>query len=1799
MASHQPISKSTFSPAIVSSLPPQIAQAPPEISEESRESEQVDLRAQLERADRLGHNYKHISPIAGVPPMQTRPDPVSEDQAEEEWEEAPVQRKESASAAGDPSELGSSGSAPPPGAPSQGSGFGLGDGISLQAQFERAERLGHQFGRVSVLSDRGAPVRAHPLNSWVQRACAACQQDQEELGIQPQLTMGQPGDPYEVEADRVADQVMSMPEDQISMLSDDPQEQQWLQSKPLAETISRVQRSGEGSSPIGTDFESRLSSAKGGGSPLPGSVQSFMGSRLGADLSGVRVHTDAESVQMNREIGAQAFTHGEHVFYGEGKGPGNDHLTAHELTHTIQQGAVFRRFPQSQIQLQARIQKRLNVTSSRAPSQTESSPEAQEAFEETRQNAEPVQEQLPETSGYPGDTPQAQVSPDSQPASGSGTPELATSASLQGSDLDPESATAQSSTDSLQAAGDTAPTGGNSGSSPNASSTNSSSSSSPALADPQAGSQSQRSAPSLSGESPSQILEQLKNTPPTQAAAAFAQAGAASNQAWQTQSQQLQETLPELPAPTGLPPRQDPAEDLPTYSEQSTPTVDISLPAAGESSPPQIAPVVPDMPSGDVSLPPSQLTGGETVGEDGTPQADPELVESAQRELSFLGRLASQFPPPVTEPPSVDLSGEADPARMDAAQAEASQQIQQQRQQQIAEAQQRDFGEHNLFPDPTEATLSPQQQISAAPPSALPELEADVLPLPPDVSGNLDQSLTPMLRDQIAPEQSRYLEGKVQFDQDVQQTHTTSDEEIAALTTETQELQRQEQQQAQAEVSQGRQQWQAELEQADQDFQSQAHQATQGQRQRIEAERSRGQREVEAQFQQAEQQAEAEEHRAEERANREQRRAERESGGFRRWLRSRIRAFLDRVRSTIEGIYDAMRETVRSIMESAQQLAASVINAVRDTVVNLITELGNILQDLVNQVLAALPEIAQRIIAQVGQVIERAREAINAAVELLHQGITAALDALTNAINALLQGLQQLFDTVINAIGAIIDLIMVGLQGIGNLIEAATQMPDYFWGQLSEELLGADITQPLPFERTHCGGESGSSPEAGPSGDIDDLLSREWSAEDFEVEAVPFDLDPELIASLNLEEGGELEFGESDHPAASREGILAELMAQGSAGSMEVEDVEGAETTEAEPGVAEGGCPDAATVQAQLDELMSQPVENVEGGQSPGPAAQTGDIPEEMRTIGPLTPAQRAGYMFHQLRQGVQQWFAANWGLLLAGAIAAITGFIAVNIVTGGAAMAALPLLLQVMGTVMTGYSLAIIAGHFGNYLSQGWAGDIPGAATSLARGVAAAAFELVFELLFNIGAVIRAARQGARGAAMAAVGSVGNAVRTTARNTRQLGRIAAQGARTAVRNGKIAVRGLSRGFAQGAKSIDDLAGRLINRFRFNKFKIRQQGGRFQLWGHVNPWVLLTDAGLRRRDAPSSGKQWDDPSLTEDEFIQDYKARYPATSLSDSTLQQRFQAGQRLNPESGRLRSPVRPLEPTGVRDLPTEGEAFEVWQSYRRGDTSALPCFPAGTVIRTPEGNRSIESIQNGETVYAFDLKHNCLTKRLVTSTHKNWTQQLTVIETSVGKVTATGNHPFWVSDQNKWMPAKRLKKGMALRLMDGQLVIIESIDMLAAEEATYNIEVDKDHTYFSGEAGILVHNGGEESGFERLDTYFTEIYEIRDVNTGRVVYVGQSIQGVDTRMGQHVSDPSSALFVPEESPLRADPNFPRNVYQTTSVASGEWTRYEAAVWEQHYIDSNGGKGRLRNRQDAITQEKFTKYRNLHNPCI
>jgi Domain of unknown function (DUF4157) len=79
----------------------------------------------------------------------------------------------------------------------------------------------------------------------------------------------------------------------------------------------------------------------GSGTPLAGETRDFMESRLGADFSDVRVHTDSKASESARSVQAHAYTVGNDVVFQSGKyEPESDsgkRMLAHELTHVVQQ----------------------------------------------------------------------------------------------------------------------------------------------------------------------------------------------------------------------------------------------------------------------------------------------------------------------------------------------------------------------------------------------------------------------------------------------------------------------------------------------------------------------------------------------------------------------------------------------------------------------------------------------------------------------------------------------------------------------------------------------------------------------------------------------------------------------------------------------------------------------------------------------------------------------------------------------------------------------------------------------------------------------------------------------------------------------------------------------------------------------------------------------------------------------------------------------------------------------------------------------------------------------------------------------------------------------------------------------------------------------------------------------------------------------------------------------------------------------------------------------------------------------
>jgi hypothetical protein len=81
---------------------------------------------------------------------------------------------------------------------------------------------------------------------------------------------------------------------------------------------------------------------RGGGQPLPRSIRASFESRFGHDFGAVRIHADPRSHEAAAGINALAFTAGSDIHFAPGAyQPGTargDHLLAHELVHTVQQG---------------------------------------------------------------------------------------------------------------------------------------------------------------------------------------------------------------------------------------------------------------------------------------------------------------------------------------------------------------------------------------------------------------------------------------------------------------------------------------------------------------------------------------------------------------------------------------------------------------------------------------------------------------------------------------------------------------------------------------------------------------------------------------------------------------------------------------------------------------------------------------------------------------------------------------------------------------------------------------------------------------------------------------------------------------------------------------------------------------------------------------------------------------------------------------------------------------------------------------------------------------------------------------------------------------------------------------------------------------------------------------------------------------------------------------------------------------------------------------------------------------------
>ncbi len=184
----------------------------------------------------------------------------------------------------------------------------------------------------------------------------------EKSRIQTKLKIGQTSDKYEQEADSVADRVMRMSDNDSMQMQPVEEEDEVMQPKlrmqPLEEEEVQIQmkcanceeeemlqtKSGSGEQFASPFVLRQIQMSNGNGKSLPSDTNKFMSNAFGNDFSSVQIHNDSNAFQMNQKLGARAFTIGSDIYFNEGQYNPNSgrgkHLLAHELTHTVQQGAA-------------------------------------------------------------------------------------------------------------------------------------------------------------------------------------------------------------------------------------------------------------------------------------------------------------------------------------------------------------------------------------------------------------------------------------------------------------------------------------------------------------------------------------------------------------------------------------------------------------------------------------------------------------------------------------------------------------------------------------------------------------------------------------------------------------------------------------------------------------------------------------------------------------------------------------------------------------------------------------------------------------------------------------------------------------------------------------------------------------------------------------------------------------------------------------------------------------------------------------------------------------------------------------------------------------------------------------------------------------------------------------------------------------------------------------------------------------------------------------------------------------------
>ena len=516
----------------------------------------------------------------------------------------------------------------------------------------------------------------------------------------------------------------------------------------------------------------------------------------------------------------------------------------------------------------------------------------------------------------------------------------------------------------------------------------------------------------------------------------------------------------------------------------------------------------------------------------------------------FLQRLPTSDPALDTsagERPRVDTTGDADPAQNER-QRRASDDEVGARRDEADVATRADFGENEIYPDAADGTMRPDYTPGEPQGGKSEAGEAGADGAPEAVRKGFDAAgrghLASKVGEQI--EQERLDREDYERDSGDERTETQRqiDDESARVCSE----QEKEQGAAGRSVSDERTSWRERNRDIQERYGADATSLSDSTSRQIDDEIRTSEQRADAELTTAERQAEDKRVETERKAEEQKREVENRPQGF--WSRSgRVSDAFDVVIDNFVKLFDALRAFVAEIIERAKQFVVGLIEAARKVIVGLIKLFGEGLKIIVSVALVAFPDAAENARDFIDNRVDDAVDLVNRAAGALQAFVRKAFDLLAKVLDAILAFYQAAYLAILKALRFLALGLVEIMERIANLVEAATQMPGHFLGQVSEELVGQDLSQPLPFELSAPRDPAAAVAAAAEAGDIApadaEALTRRTAGDGDVVvdQRVPMELDPQLVAALDLQDGGSIEFGANSDPsrtlAAAQAGAIA------------------------------------------------------------------------------------------------------------------------------------------------------------------------------------------------------------------------------------------------------------------------------------------------------------------------------------------------------------------------------------------------------------------------------------------------------------------------------------------------------------------------------------------------------------------------------------------------------------------------------------------------------------------------------------